>query len=174
MTNTATGQDGESLLSHLTAFVNLVLAGKVPTSVRHIYSGASLTTLNKPDGSICPIAVGLTLRRLVCKVASQAIRDDLSSMLRPIQLGFGTSHGAEAAVHATRYLAPDEIVVKLDIANAFRRDKILDAVLEIAPQLAQLVFTSYSSESSLFWGEDIIPSAEGIQQGDPLVLVISV
>ena len=140
MTNAATGQDGESLLSRLTAFVNLVLAGKVPTSVRHIFFGASLTALNKPDGSIRPIAVGLTLRRLVCKVASRAIRDDLGSLLRPIQLGFGTSHGAEAAVHAARYfvdhLAPDEIVVKLDIANAFntlRRDKILDAVLEFAP-----------------------------------------
>ena len=36
------------------------------------------------------------------------------------------------------------------------------------PQLAHLVFASYGAESSLIFGEEIIASAEGIQQGDPL------
>jgi hypothetical protein len=65
-------------------------------------------------------------------------------MLRPIQLEVGTSNGAEAAVHTTRHFAghltPDEMLVKLDITNAFNslcRDK---AVLKHTPQLAHLVF----------------------------------
>ena len=123
MTSIAAGHDRESLLSHLTSFVNLVLSGGVPPPVRHIFFVASLTALNKPDGDIRPIAVGLTLRQLVCKVASRAVRDDLGLMLCPIQLRVGMSNVAEAAVHATRHFAghltPDEMLVKLDITNAF-------------------------------------------------------
>ena len=38
----------------------------------------------------------------------------------------------------------------------------------VAPELLPLVTCAYSTPSSLFFGEDIIPSSEGVQQGDPL------
>lgn len=59
MTSIEAGHDGESLLSHLTSFVNLVLSGGVPPPVRHIFFGASLTVLNKPDGGYSPHCCGL-------------------------------------------------------------------------------------------------------------------
>jgi hypothetical protein len=40
--------------------------------------------------------------------------------------------------------------------------------LKHTPHLAHLVFSSYATESSLIFGEEIIASAEGVQQGDPL------
>uniref|UniRef100_A0A1X7UJY5 Reverse transcriptase domain-containing protein n=1 Tax=Amphimedon queenslandica TaxID=400682 RepID=A0A1X7UJY5_AMPQE len=61
-------------------------------------------------------------------------------------------------------------MVKLDFTNAFnslRRDCMLDAVSDLCPSLYPLVFSAYSSSSSLFWEEDIIHS-QGVQQGDPL------
>ena len=63
------------------------------------------------------------------------------------------------------------LLLKLDFSNAFnsiRRDKMLLAVKKLVPELYPLVHSAYSSPSSLFWGDKIILSAEGVQQGDPL------
>ena len=62
-------------------------------------------------------------------------------------------------------------LLKLDFKNAFnfiRRDKMLEAVQELAPDIYPLVHSAYSSSSSLHWGDNIIQSAEEVQQGDPL------
>ena len=45
---------------------------------------------------------------------------------------------------------------------------MLQCVREHCPDLYPLVHSSYSAESLLFWESRTIPSAEGIQQGDPL------
>ena len=83
--------------------------------------------------------------------------------------------GAEAAVHAARLylrnLHPNNALLKLDFRNAFnsiRRDKMLEALRRLAPCLISFVYFAYSSPSSLFWGDKIIKSSEGVQQGDPL------
>ena len=89
--------------------------------------------------------------------------------------------GAEAAVHAARLYILDlqqhptdheeHFVLKLDFQNAFntlRRDKMLLAVQMFAPDLFPLAYSSYASSSLLFWGDQVIESAEGVQQGDPL------
>ena len=49
-----------------------------------------------------------------------------------------------------------------------RRDKMLLAVEDSAPELYAFVHSAYSSSSSLFWNGKIIQSSEGVQQGDPL------
>ena len=94
--------------------------------------------------------------------------------MAPRQLGYGVKGGAEAAVHAARLflgeLNPVKAVLKLDFSNAFntiRRDKMLGAVSEHV-ELYPFVHSAYYAPSSLFWGENTIQSAEGIQQGDPL------
>ena len=98
-----------------------------------------------------------TLRRLVAKIAASKVREELTSLLAPRQLGFGIKGGAEAAVHAARMYAGDlddnHWIVKLDFKNAFnslRRDKMLLAVHELAPTLYPFVHSCYSSPSSLF------------------------
>ena len=132
---------GCALLAALAQFVKHVLEGKTPLSVCPFFFGANLTALIKRDGRIRPIAVGCTLRRLVAKVASNRVRDDMALLFAPSQLGYGIKRGAEAAVHAARLflrtLIGDHVVVKLDFNafNSVRRDKMLTAVRDLVPML---------------------------------------
>ena len=45
---------------------------------------------------------------------------------------------------------------------------MLEAVPVWAPELFPFIHCAYSSPSSLLWGDRILESAEGEQQGDPL------
>ena len=99
----------------------------------------------------------------------------MSTLLAPLQLGFGTPHGAETAVHATRLyldnMPDDHLFLKLDFSNVFnslRRDRMLESVRQRAPEMYSFVFSAYEGHSSLFCGDAVLPSQEGVQQGDPL------
>ena len=96
-------------------------------------------------------------------------------LLAPRQLGYDMKRGSEAAVHAARRfvcrMESDEVFVKLDFSNAFnslRWDKMLGAVEQHTPILLPFVHSSYSIPSLLFWGDKVLESTEGVQQGDPL------
>ena len=166
---------GDLLLTELTAFVNLALQGKVPDFALPIFYGASLIALNKKGGGIRPIAVGNTIRRLAAKVGLRPLTEALGEELRPVQLGFGTPGGCEAAVHATRrYLKctrERRVILKLDMRNAFntiRRDTFLTEARERIPTLYPLLWQAYAKPTALLFGDTIIPSATGLQQGDPV------
>ena len=163
-----------TLRDSLVTFTNLVLAGGVPLWARSCFFGATLHAFNKKGGGIRPIAVGLTLRRLVAKVACARATESCSAVLMPRQLGVGVKGGAEALAHAARrYLASMEpacILVKLDFTNAFntiRRDAVLEAVARHVPDLLPFASSAYGSASDLHLGV-VLESAEGVQQGDPL------
>ena len=163
------------LLSALSSFSFHVFSGKTPPLIRPIFFGAKLIAIEKKSGGVRPIAVGNTLRRLVAKMTSGLVREDLSSLFAPRQLGYGVKGGAEAAVHAARgyvqHLEDDKAIIKLDFSNAFNsihRDKMLMATKDLAPDIYPLVHSCYAFPSSLFWEDKIIQSAEGVQQGDPL------
>ena len=145
------------LLPTLASFVQLVLEGRTTLSIRPFFR-ANLTALHKKDGGIRPITLSCTLRRLVAKIATGKVKEELTSLLAPQQLGFGIKGGAVAAVHADRMYA----------FNSLRRDRMLLAVQELAPALYPFVHSSYSSPSSLFWHDSVLQSAEGVQQDDPL------
>ena len=137
--------------------------------------GANITALNKKNGGIRPIAVGETIRRIACKCAMRRVEPQLSSLLAPLQLGFGVRAGLDAAIHSTRdklYCdAESRIFLKLDFRNAFntiRRDHIADCLQTHAPSLSQLFHACYSEPSYLTFGDEIFFSDEGLQQGDPL------
>ena len=171
----AAGEGGHLLLKALTEFINFTLEGKVAPFARHFFFGASLTALTKTYGGVRPIAVGCTLRRLAAKCASNSVKQAMVALLVPHQLGYSTPLGAEAAVHASRIylrnMQEHHLLLKLDFKNAFnclRRDKMLAAVSEKAPKLLPFIHSAYGTPSSLFIGDTIIQSAEGIQQGDPL------
>ena len=78
-------------------------------------------------------------------------------ILAPRQLGYGTSLGCEAAVHAARcYVesissASNKLMLKLDfIKNAFnslRRDKMLQSVIKFAPAFFRFVQLAYEKPS---------------------------
>lgn len=111
-----------------------MLKGKVNESVCKYIYGANLCALYKKDGGIRPIAIGLSIRRLVSKLCCSHVRDDIGDYFNPIQLGFATRQGCEAAVHSLRqYVHDDEnvekIIVKIDYKNAFssfERDALLN------------------------------------------------
>ena len=151
-----------------------VARGDVPIPVRETFFGASLCALKKPDDGVRPIAVGLSLRRLSTKTLLTPLSGELGSHLRPTQLGYGTKGGCEAAVHAARHLLETStepiVLVKLDIKNAFntiRRDKLMLEVESKIPTLYPYFHAAYSGHTRLFFGEDMIPSQTGLQQGDP-------
>ena len=63
---------------------------------------ATLVALGKKDGGVRPIAVGNTLRRLATKVGCKSMSAEIGDSLRPVQLGYSTRGGCEAAAHAAR------------------------------------------------------------------------
>ena len=65
----------------------------------------------------------------------------------------------------------NKALLKVDFRNAvssIRCDKMLEAVKAYIPELLPFVHSAYSAPSILLWNEVLIPSSEGIQQGDPL------
>ena len=119
--------------------------------------------------------MGCTLRRLSAKAAGRHFSNTVGTPLTLRQLGVGTPYGAEAAIHATRlylqHLKTNQVILEMDFKNAFnniRRDRMLKAVMELTPNLFPLAHSAYSSPSLLFWGDKLLQSAKGVQQGDPL------
>ena len=100
----------------------------------------------------------------------------MGELLRPIQPGYGTRGGAEAAAHAARFFASDRssadrVIVKLDFRNAFntvRRDRLLDQVKKFMPEYFNFICQMYRHSSHLIFGPHLLESACGVQQGDPL------
>lgn len=166
---------GPDLLSALTVFVNMVLDGRCPKDVAPVFFGGRLISLNKKSGGIRPIAIGLTLRRLVSKCANSVGVAQLAPYFTPRQLGVGTPGGCEAAIHSARRFLEDmpreKVLVKLDFTNAFNslhRYDMLLAIKDRLPELYAYSFSAYAYPSTLFYGPFTLQSSEGPQQGDPL------
>ncbi|XP_048483467.1 uncharacterized protein LOC125489916 [Plutella xylostella] len=176
LTSSGAGDNGATLLQSICNLSNFLLRGLVNREVCPFLYGASLCALKKKDGGIRPIAVGSVLRRLVAKLGCAAVRDVMSQRLQPHQLGFGVPLGCEAAIHATRSFAfsrdgSDDVIIKVDLRNAFNtveRDIILARVRDHTPALYPFLHQCYSKPSNLFYGDSLVESRVGVQQGDPL------
>ena len=167
--------DDHPLLLAITDLVNLQLEGLTPSSVRSTLFGASLLAISKKTGGVRPIAVGYVWRRLTAKVACCHVKEAGATLLAPRQLGFGIAGGAEAAVRAARRyidnMIPGQVLVKIDFKNAFntlRRDSIMEAVAKYFPELLAFAQSTLGQTSELQFGDFMLQSAEGAQQGDPL------
>ena len=165
------------LLDNLLGVVNRALAGDMPASLRPYWASAPITPLLKPNGGIRPIAVGLTLRRLVSKVALAAVLPAVSEYLQPHQVGVGVRGGAEGLVHALNRLvadqqhSPDLVVVSLDFKNAFNtvdRNRMLEEVVLHCPSILHYVEMTYGCAARQYVGQHVVESTTGVQQGDPL------
>lgn len=171
-----TAEAGRRLLTSITALCRRFAHGDLPLPARDMFFSASLTALKKKDGGIRPIAVGNVFRRLASKLVCRPAVRRLADELRPIQLGVGIAGGCESAAHAVRQYVHSrpqrgDVLVKLDVSNAFnsiRRDHLLETCQSRAPELLNLAHLAYGKPSSLYIGENVIPSASGVQQGDPL------
>ena len=127
--------------------VNLLLQGAVPESIRPFVCGASIMALRKPNGTLRPIAVGETFRRITSKVAVELISDQARTILEPIQLGVKTPNGCEAIIHTTRQRFHrhrsdrSKTAVSVDISNAFNtvhRSAVLQSIRTHFPLLGTM------------------------------------
>ena len=170
------------ILRLIAEVVNLLLQGEVPEAVRPFVCGASIMALRKPNGTLRPIAVGETIRRITSKVAVELLSERARTILEPLQLGVKTPNGCEAIIHTTRQWFhkhrsdPTKTAVSVDISNAFNtvhRSAVLQSVRTLFPSLAPWVDCCYRHDSHLFTGssdvcDQVISSSRGVQQGDPL------
>jgi hypothetical protein len=115
------------------------------------------------------------LQRLTSKLACFQSRNIVNSYLSPHQLGVATKLGCEAAIHTTRTFVNNDqnrgkVILKLDFKNAFNlveRDCILKEVQCHTPLLYPYLYQCYRNPSTLFFGNHLISSSVGAQQGDP-------
>ena len=168
-------EGGRELVTNLTAFVNLLLEGRCPPRVANILFGGKLLALNKKDGGVRPIAVGYYWRRLAAKCANAHAIKRLGDYFGCLQVGVGVKGGCEAAIHAARrfmsVLSENQVLVKLDFRSAFNsihRDALLECVASRLPELYRFCYLAYGNSTSVQFGCELIQSAEGVQQGDPL------
>ena len=107
----------------------------------------------------------------------QLVKDEAKQHFWPAQVGVAVPAGAETAVHTVRAWlvrnsgASGKILVKLDFSNAFNNiscQAMLAAVTSHFPGPARWVAWCYHAPTRLCFGERAaIPSAAGVQQGDP-------
>ena len=164
------------VLSSLTRFINLIVAGKTPPIVIPHLCGATLLANKKKSGEHCPIAVREVLHCLASKCLANLVRLLALSLLSPLQLGVCVRGECEAVIHSTHHLIsslPDERrwALLLDFTNAFNNIRCEAMFLEFHRHLLELsawMESCYSGQPFLHLGKDTILSCCGVQQGDPL------
>nr|GEV89797.1 hypothetical protein [Tanacetum cinerariifolium] len=167
----------DELVSSITHVVNLFLHGSCPKLLGEFIASAPLTPLVKPGGGIRPIAVGTVWRRLVSNVSALMISHSLDGYLDDLQFGVGVSGASEAILHAVNRLIKgrgDEVglsMLLVDFKNAFNlvdREVMLREVRLRCPAISRWMEFGYSNAARLYYGEHILWSCQGVQQGDPL------
>ena len=164
-------------LEQLTGVCNILAQGKAPKVLAKFLAGANLIGSPKKDKQdLRPIAIGETLRRLVSKGLCKNACSSVKNYLWPIQLGVNISNGSEIAIHTLRNycenlkLDSGKVLMKLDIKNAFNsisRKACIDEIATHIPQVQQWIDWCYSDPSRLLFGDEVIMSEVGVQQGDP-------
>ena len=169
--------NSDSFLAQLAEVVSLLAQGRAPSFVAPVLAGAGLVALPKPQGGVRPIAVGEILRRLTGKCLMTQVREDAQAFFWPAQVGVAVKGGAERAVHAVRAWtqqhagASQKVLLKLDFRNAFNcvsRDAVLQECAANFPALARWATWCYRQPTRLQFGDHVLHSSTGVQQGDPL------
>ena len=161
-----------------------IINGNLPDSIKPFLLQSTLIGVEKNNGaSIRPIAIGEIFYRVAATLALQTIRDAISNLLKPIQLGVGVSGGCEAIIHNLQHLLEQSdhpvAALAVDFKNAFNtisRQTVLES-LYAQPTLNtlwRLVDFAYSQPSDLLIKNGDgklypgITSSQGVRQGDPL------
>ena len=106
-----------------------------------------------------------------------AYKEQASSFFFPLQMGVGLALGTEVGLATARQWCdrhredPSSVLAKIDFSNAFNcvdRQTFLEQCRHHFPGLSRWAEWCYSNPSNLFFGQEIISSERGVQQGDPL------
>ena len=116
---------------------------RLSPDLRPLLTSAYLIGIPNSAGSIPPIAIGLTLRRLSGgKVVVHLLSEETSTYLQPQQLGVGVPRSVEAIVQLVHcYFSHhsafgDHLLEKVYLSNTCNcvlREAILHAVLAVCP-----------------------------------------
>jgi hypothetical protein len=172
---------GSRLIDALRPVLRMIAMGSIPEEARPFFFGARLVALLKSEGGLRPVAAGDVLRRLCSKVLLSFLAKDAERFfLARRQFAVGVKDGPDIITAvmreaATRTSTQDGLViVKIDISNAFNaisRSKMLHTMAGQWPSLYPLLKAAYGQHSWLAFGNHIITSEEGTQQGDTLASI---
>jgi hypothetical protein len=170
-------QISEECLNALKNLTSTPAARRAPRDISPWLCGAPLTALSTRSGCVRPTAVGNLVRLLVVKCLVQVTNENARALLAPLQLGVSVRSGAESIIHASRRLVAARYsdtsygLLQLDfqnVCNLINREAFLGEVYKHLPALAPWVVWCYEDPSCLLFHGHVIPSGQGVQQGDPL------
>jgi hypothetical protein len=158
-----------------------IMNGELPDDARQLLLSSRLVALTKPSGDgYRPIAVGELFYRLAAIVAVRRVSGEAAQLLTPHQYGIGVAAGAEKIVHSLQHELTDTdkrlALLQLDISNAFNscdRARLLGELyaLPSLQSVYRIAEFAYKQSSALVLGGcegQMIDSAQGVRQGDPL------
>ena len=175
-----------------TRYIMDICAGQGEQVDKAMVTGASVSAFAKNDGGIRPIACGGSARRVAAKVVLLLMKTCpiYKELQDNGQMGAGASKGLETIVHKVKGLLGeagginkavekngagtkvDMAMLMTDWKNAFNstnRKVALALVLKHVPWAHAFVSYCYEEPSTLLFDKKtVIPSEEGVQQGDPL------
>jgi len=173
------------LRRELLRFLHLLMSGHVHPRAMKYFCSAVLIAIPKENGCLRPIAIGETLRRLVCKcvLLCAPVKEALRGAL-PFQCGAGfpratsiVAIGLQQLVNAGGPIG-DWAILKVDLRNAFNcisRSKIRQVVQHDAPELSSFVHMTHTEQPELYLtGNAVLRSEVGLQQGDPIAAFLFV
>jgi len=167
----------DALLTALISFCRLSCGGQCASEAVPLLCAAKLWPLRKADGSVRPIAVGETLRRLVGKfllqtpTAKQAVEH-----MQPAQMAFrkgspcsAMGMGVQEAINVLPSTEP-WVLLQVDLSNAFNTLHRMCIMTQVRLHCRPFVtwIQQALQPAPLFCGDEIIYSTRGVQQGDPL------
>ena len=174
--------DNENTAKCLFSACSAIAKGILPPEIAKLMSPSRLIALPKSNGDVHPIAVGDALRRLTAPAICVQKKEAFANYFTPIHHGVLVQNGTELVAHHIGLMLEvnqDWIVLKSDVRNAFNsisKCDMLNEVCKAFPNLFSHIQQMYGHSSSLVYLQGsssiVIPSQEGVHQGDPLRLVL--
>ena len=171
--------DNENTAKCLFSACSAIAKGILPPQIAKLMSSSRLIAL---PGDVRPIAVGDALCRLTARAICVQKKEAFADYFTPIQHGVSTQNGTELVAHHIGLMLEvnqDWIVLKSHVRNAFNsisRCDMLNKVSKAFPDLFSHIQQMYGHSSSLIYlqlsSSIVIPSQEGVHQGDPLGTVL--
>ena len=183
-----TSLPGESGMEILGLLANRFVRGDFPDAVMQLFSSATLVAIPKAGSQgFRPIAVGNAIRRLISIAILNRIKADAAAVLAPLQTCVGVPSGADLVAHEARHViesngAKEIAVLQIDAKNAFNsvhRHLLLERCAHATPGICRYVAALLRHPPTLRAADPrsgrpafFVPSAEGVQQGDPLAMLL--
>ena len=172
-------------LRELDVFTRNAINGTIPVQAAPFLCAATLIPLRKcqpqqadSPPEVRPVAVGETLRRIIGKfLTSESVFTEAAMTLQPTQTGVGVRDACELTCMGAQSLVDgltdhtNWAILQVDFRNAFNtitRKSVLAGTSKYCPHALPWMTFAYGGHSHLICQGRTMPSASGIQQGDPL------